>query len=191
MKLTDNTILITGGSSGIGLIVTGRDAASLEAVRERVRGRRTIQRGVIAALIGLATSLSGCSTPLIGIDPALSPAQRDQVQREARRPPVEPNANYETVTVQSDIPMSFNSFSDWFRARGAPEFALFMTATSAIHGAVRSDPLIGSWREVGDRRRIVFADGNSAIEEIVVDQRPQRFQYEMWNLTNDTGRYVT
>jgi len=102
-----------------------------------------------------------------------------------------PSDSYEVVTVQSDVVVPLNRFLAWFTDTGAPQFASFLTGTAAIAGAIRSDQLIGSWREVGDRRRITFADGSSALEEITVDQKQHLFQYEMWNLTNDTGRYIT
>jgi hypothetical protein len=55
---------------------------------------------------------------------------------------------------------------------------------------VRNEALIGARRNVGDRRRAVFADGSSALEEITTYQI-QQFQYEVWNLKTDTGRYIT
>jgi polyketide cyclase/dehydrase/lipid transport protein len=145
----------------------------------------------VAALACLAIGLASCGSRFVGIDSALTPEQRDQAERDARRPPIETNASYETVTVESELAVPLNRFLGWFTEIGASQFASFMTGTRTVPGAVRSDPLTGSWRKVGDRRRIVFADGNSAIEEITVDQKPQLFQYEMWNLTNDMGRYIT
>ncbi|WP_213775829.1 SRPBCC family protein [Bradyrhizobium sp. dw_78] len=144
-----------------------------------------------AALICLAIGLVGCGSRFVGIDPALAPEQRDQAQRDARRPPIETDTRYETVTVESDLAIPLDRFVNWFTTIGAPQFASFMTGTPAVSGAARSDPLIGSWRKVGDRRRVVFADGKSEIEEITADQKPELFQYEMWNLTNDMGRYIT
>jgi hypothetical protein len=157
----------------------------------------------IAALTGLVIGLAGCSSAP-GSDASLTTAQRDQAQRETRRPPAGPDGSYETVIVDFDLPVPLDQFSKWFAQKGASEFSVFMTGTSshfplpslrssssAVPGAVRSDALIGSWKNIGDRRRVVFADGSSALEEITADQLPQRFQYEVWNLTNDTGRYIT
>jgi hypothetical protein len=158
----------------------------------------------IATLTGLVIGLAGCGSAPVGSDPSLTTAQRDEAQREARRPPPGPDKSYETVIVDFDLPVPLEEFSNWFAENGASRLAVFMTGTSSIFplpslrsssssgpGAVRSDALIGSWKTVGDRRRVVFADGSSALEEITVDQLPQRFQYEVWNLTNDTGRYIT
>ena len=159
---------------------------------------------VAASLTGLVIGLAGCSSAPVGSDPSLTTAQRDQAQREVRRPPAGPDESYKTVIVETDLPVPPDQFSKWFAEKGAPEFSVFMTGTSslfplpslrssssAVPGAVRSDALIGSWRNVSDRRRVVFADGSSALEEITSNQLPRRFQYEVWNLTNDTGRYIT
>jgi Polyketide cyclase / dehydrase and lipid transport len=157
----------------------------------------------IAALTGLVIGVAGCSSTPVGSDPSLTTAQRDQAQREAMRPPAVPGASYETVIVDFDFPVPLDQFSKWFAEKGASEFSVFMTGTasrfplpslrsssSAVLGAVYSDALIGSWKTVGDRRRVIFADGTSALEEMTAVQLPRRFQYEVWNLTNDTGRYI-
>jgi hypothetical protein len=146
---------------------------------------------LVAALMCLAIGLASCGSRFVGIDPSLTAVQRDQAQRDARRPTIERDADYETVTVESDLAVPLNRVLGWFAEIGAPQFPSFMTGTPVVSGTARSESLIGSWRKVGDRRRIVFADGKSAIEEITVDQKPQLFQYEMWNLTNDMGRYIT
>lgn len=158
----------------------------------------------IAALTAFIVGLAGCSSAPPGSDPSLTTAQRDQAQREARRPPAGPDGSYETVIVDFDLPVPLDQFPRWFAEEGASRLSVFMTGTSSLFplpslrsssssesGAVRSDALIGTWKNVGDRRRVVFADGSSALEEITVDQLPQRFQFEVWNITNDTGRYIT
>ncbi len=156
---------------------------------------------VAASLSSFVIGLAGCSSGPVASDPSLTTGQRDQAQREARRPSAGPDESYETVIVESDLPVPLEQFSKWFAQKGAAEFSVFMTGASAVppirliaqihNGAVRSDALIGLWRNVGDRRRVVFADGASALEEITNDQLPQCFQYEVWNLTDDTGRYIT
>ena len=156
---------------------------------------------LVAVLGGLLIGLAACSAVPVGSDPSLTDSQRDQVQRETRRPPAELGKSDPTVVVESDMPVPLDQFSSWFTAQGAATYSVFMTGASAtppvrliaqIHNnAVRSDALIGSWKNVGDRRRVIFADGSSALEEITADQPQQRFQYEVWNLTNDTGRYIS
>jgi hypothetical protein len=84
----------------------------------------------------------------------------------------------------------FAAFSRWFAQTGMANLATFLSGTAAVAGVVRTDALSGSWGSPGDRRRVVFADGNSAVEEIL-EIAPQRFRYEVWNLTNDTGRFIT
>lgn len=155
----------------------------------------------IAALAGLVAGLAGCSDLPVGADASLTAAQRDQAQREASRPPVALDESCDTVIVERDLAVPLDQFSLWFARQGAAEFSVFMTGASASppvrlvarshNGAVRSDALIGSWTNVGDRRRVVFADGASALEEITSAQLPPRLQYEVWNLTDDTGRYIS
>ena len=42
----------------------------------------------------------------------------------------------------------------------------------------------------GSRRRVVLADKNTALEELVVDNRPELYQYEVWNFSASNGRYI-
>ena len=162
---------------------------------------KTAKVSSIATLIGLVIGLAGCSSVPDDGDPSFTAVRRDQAQREAARPAAEPDESCETVTVELDVPVPLDRFAHWFAETGASEFSVFMTGTSAVipvrlngHAgpadAMRSDALTGSWRSVGDRRRVVFPDGANALEEITVDQLPQRFQYEIWDITKDTGRYI-
>ena len=131
--------------------------------------------------------LEGCSSAPIGSDPSLTTAQRNQAQREATRPLSRPDGSYETVIVEFDLPVPLDQFSSWFADKGAAKFSVFLNGTSSYFplpslrsssaaepGAVRSDALIGAWKNVGDHRRVVFADSSSALEEIAADQLPHR-----------------
>lgn len=55
---------------------------------------------------------------------------------------------------------------------------------------VRTEPLTGSWGAPGSRRRVVLADGNTALEELIEDRRPDLYLYEVWNFTSAAGKYV-
>ncbi len=145
--------------------------------------------GVIV-LASLGVGLAGCSAPLVGIDPRLAPAQRDQSQRDMPKPPLDSHPSYETATATIDVPVPLAALSRWFAQAGMADLATFTSGTAGVPGVVRTETLSGSWGRPGDRRRIVFADGNSAIEEIL-EIGPQGFRYEVWNLTNDTGRFIT
>jgi hypothetical protein len=162
---------------------------------------KTARVSSIATLTGLVIGLAGCSSVPDGGDPSPTAVRREQAQREATRPPAGPDESYETVTVELDVSAPLDRFANWFAEKGASEFSVFMTGISAVipvrlngHAmpvdATHSDAPTGSWRSVGDRRRVVFPDGASALEEITVDQLPQRFQYEIWDITKDTGRYI-
>ena len=82
-----------------------------------------------------------------------------------------------------------DAFSRWFEQTGAPEFGSFLHGTPSTPGVTRTDPLAGGWHDPGDRRRLVFADGASATEQIL-DRNPHHLRIELWDLKNDTGRYV-
>jgi hypothetical protein len=144
----------------------------------------------IIVLASLGVGLAGCSAPLVGIDPRLAPAQRERSQRDMPRPPLESHPSYETATATVDVPVPLARFSGWFAQAGATSLASFLTGTATVPGIVRTEALGESWARPGDRRRVVFADGNSAIEEIL-EIGTQGFRYEIWNLTSDTGRFIT
>lgn len=150
-----------------------------------------MKRAAAFAVSGaMVFGLVACTT-LVGVNPTLSAAQRDQAQRDMPRPAVETNASYESVTVESDIPIPHDAFAQWFSKHGAPHPGTYPAGTTNVPGVTRIDPLIGTWQAPGDRRRVVFTDGHSAVEEIIQSPRPQQFRYVAWNLTNRTGRYTT
>lgn len=90
---------------------------------------------------------------------------------------------------EADIAVPLAAFSKWFFSLAASDVDKFLAGTAAVPGVQDSEFLTGTWAKPGDRRQIVLADGNSATEEIL-ERNPHRFKYEMWNLTNDVGRYI-
>ena len=110
-------------------------------------------------------------------------------EAEIRPPTLTSNPSYETVTASIDVPVPLVAFSHWFDQRGSPELGSFLKGTATVPGVVRSEPLIGGWHDPGDRRKLIFADGASALEQIL-DKGLLRIRVEMWNLRNDTGRYI-
>jgi hypothetical protein len=143
----------------------------------------------IIVLTSLCVCLAGCSAPLVGIDPRLAATRRDQIQRDMTRPSLDPDPSYETATATMDVPVPPTAFSTWFAQTGRPILDS-LPGTASVPGIARSQGLGASWSRPGDRRRVVFSDGNSALEEIL-EIGPQGFRYEVWNLTNDTGRFIT
>jgi hypothetical protein len=140
----------------------------------------------ICAIVSLV--LSGCGTPLVGADPVPSTSSLDHA-RDAARPELERSADFEKISVETEIQAPLASVTTWFADRGAAAFGSFLTGTDSVPGVVSTEPLSGAWSQPGDRRRVVFSDNNTALEEIT-DRKPQLLQYQIWNLTNRTGRYI-
>jgi hypothetical protein len=169
----------------------GRCTAPNFEKKGQIRASVMFKRLLYPACGWLALCLSGCSMPPVGNDPALSLTQRDQEQRDMIRPEIALDAGYETVSVDTDLPISLPAFSRWFAETGAPRFGSFLVGTEAVPGVVRTEALRGVWNKPADRRRIVLADGNSGVEEIIINDAPHLFRYEVWNLTNTIGRYTS
>ncbi|WP_157783738.1 SRPBCC family protein [Bradyrhizobium liaoningense] len=139
----------------------------------------------ICAVVSLV--LSGCGTPLVGADPVPSTSSADHAG-DVARPELELSADFEKISVETEIQAPLASVTTWFADRGAA-FGSFLTGTDSVPGVVSTESLSGAWSKPGDRRRVVFSDNNTALEEIT-DRKPQLLQYQIWNLTNRTGRYI-
>jgi hypothetical protein len=140
---------------------------------------------VIVAL-ALAAALSGCD----GLGKQIAAGKLDEPQIEMKPPSLDGSTHYETASASIDIPVPAVAFARWFEQTGAPILGSFLSGAATVPAVVRSEPLIGSWHEPGDRRRLVFADGASALEQIL-DKSPRLLRVELWNLKNDTGRYFS
>lgn len=55
---------------------------------------------------------------------------------------------------------------------------------------VATEAVIGVWDQVGARRRVVLEDGNYAAEEILANDGPSRFRYQVWGYTSPVPRLM-
>jgi len=140
------------------------------------------------AILAMASGLSACSAP-VDADPTLPLAQLDEMQRAMARPPVDPDASYETASVKIDLPIPLAAFRTWFAIHGGPQPDTYLIGTASVPGVARAEPLTGSWQKAGDRRRLVMTDGHTSVEEII-ESTSGRFRHVNWNSTNKTGRYT-
>ena len=142
----------------------------------------------VSICIVVSLALGGCGASFVGADPAPSTATLDHA-RDVARPELERSAEFEKISVETEIQAPLASVTTWFADRGAAAFGSFLTGTDNVPGVVSTESLSGGWSKPGDRRRVVFSDNNSALEEIT-NRNPQLLQYQIWNLTNRTGRYI-
>jgi Polyketide cyclase / dehydrase and lipid transport len=98
----------------------------------------------------------------------------------ARRPPVDQNGfvrHTETIVVR--VPME--ALTKW---RQSVSLESILHGTKRIPGVDHTVMIHGVWDETGARRRVFLTDGNTTTEEVLVNQRPALFRYEVWGFTN-------
>lgn len=138
----------------------------------------------------LSFALAACGG-LVATDPALSPAERNAALRSMPRPALERDDHYESTSVEREVPIPLDAFGSWFERSGAPNLSSFVSFTSRFPGIARSEPLRGAWDRAGDRRRLIFSNGSSGVEELVVHAGPRLYVSQVWNVTNPLGRYIS
>ena len=139
---------------------------------------------LVSCALTLVT-LAGCSA-VPGARLALD--ERERAQRPAP-PPLDAHPHYESSSVSADVTVPLDAFARWFERTGAPEFGSFLHGAATVPGVTQTEPLAGRWHDPGDRRRLVFADGASATEQIL-DRDPHHLRTELWDLKTDIGRYI-
>jgi len=134
-------------------------------------------------------SLVGCKQGgyAVGVGPGITPEMRDKLQRETVRPPIDSNAKFVDSVVEADVPVPRQ---DYTRISAQLKLEEVLVGSKNIPRVVRTEPLTESWDAPGSRRRVVLADGNTALEELIEDHRPELYQYEVWNFTAKAGRFV-
>ncbi|MFL4470503.1 hypothetical protein ACERZ8_11665 [Tateyamaria armeniaca] len=90
--------------------------------------------------------------------------------------------NSETATFPGTV-AAFRAFMD------ANPITDFVVATDAIPAIENIVYLSGTWPEVGAVRRVDLAGGHSAHERVIANT-PDRFAYQIWNITAPSGRVI-
>ena len=96
------------------------------------------------------------------------------------RPPVDQTGFVRhTETIVVNVPM--DALNEWRRAVSLENL---LQGTKRIPGVDHTVMIHGVWDETGARRRVFLKDGNTTTEEVLVNQRPVLFRYEVWGFTN-------
>ena len=117
---------------------------------------------------------------------ACSGAEAPQSPPEMTPPPAVAETGFVTATVTADFDMSVTELRAYMTENSIVDY---MEETGEIAKPVGQDILEGSWPEVGAVRRIELSDGHYVIERIVLNE-PEKFRYQIWVLTNASGRAV-
>lgn len=141
--------------------------------------------------LALSLTLVGCGPTLVGTDPKLSPTERSAALSRAPRPELARGVHYESTTVERDVAIPIDVFRHWFERTGSPRLGTYLQPTASFPGVTQTEAVRGAWHHEGARRRVVFSDGSSALEEVVAQRGPALYQYQTWNVTYPLGRYIS
>lgn len=93
---------------------------------------------------------------------------------------------YMTNTEVVTVPGSAATVRAFFDANPITDFVVPTDAIPAITGF---EYLSGTWPQVGAVRRVTLADGQSVHERVLIND-PDRFAYQIWNITAPAGRVI-
>jgi hypothetical protein len=138
---------------------------------------RKLLIGVVAILLG-----AGISFALL----FHSPAPPKTPLAFVAPPPVEQGfhaVNVTTRQINSDI-VSFRTWMD------QGQMVKALRSTDAIAKPAQIDYLSGTWPAVGAVRRVRLEDGHYVLEQVLVNEFPGVFRYQVWGFTNAAGNLV-
>lgn len=103
-------------------------------------------------------------------------------------PPIDPPAKLRTAHHEVVIDAPLAETYAWWRTMSLNELAV---ETDDIPRVERTELLKGDrWQGVGTRRRVHLSDGSTALEEIIGDQGPDQFKYQVFAYTSSAARFV-
>ena len=104
----------------------------------------------------------------------------------AARPPVD-QAGFVQHTETTVVNVPMDALTKW---RRSVSLESILHGTKRIPGVDHTVMIHGVWDEAGARRWVFLKDGNTTTEEVLVNQRPALFRYEVWGFTN-WARFLT
>lgn len=103
-------------------------------------------------------------------------------------PTIDPDEKLRIAQHEVVIEASVAETYAWWRQRTLSELAV---ETDIIPSVERTEFLRGDeWQGVGTRRRVHLSDGSTATEEILADEGPARFRYQVFGYTSSAARFV-
>ena len=92
-----------------------------------------------------------------------------------------------TSKVSARVQIPIASFEAWFRAVPLEKI---LPAHGIVAATVGSRAITGTWNDPGARRRVLQADGSSAIEEVLTRDPSGSFTYMVWGFRQPMGLLV-
>jgi len=101
-------------------------------------------------------------------------------------PPAQPGLELTQVVVATiDVPR--DEFLAWF---DAVPLADILPGSSAIPRVVGTEPVAGTWREVGAIRRVFLDNDTDVLETMERNYLPDHFAYKIWNVNGAGQRLI-
>ncbi len=130
----------------------------------------------LASLAGVASLAAACASP-----PPVTPPDYSGPRPEL----VEAGWISHRAEVVIDTPLSF--YDAW---RQEVPLSEVLPGAPGIPAVAGTEVISGDWDAVGARRRVILADGHQAVEEVLANDGPALFRYQVWGFTSPAGRFA-
>jgi hypothetical protein len=130
----------------------------------------------LAALLGAGSVAAACASP-----PPATPPDYSGPRPEL----VETGWISHRAEIVIDTPLSF--YDAW---RQEVPLSDVLPGAPGIPAVAGTEPLSGDWDQVGARRRVLLADGHQAVEQVLANEGPALFRYQVWGFTSPAGRFA-
>ena len=128
----------------------------------------------------LMVAIAAAATVLaIGIGRFLAPPETPPAYSDAKPEAGTDGFVMHRESILIDVPLE--RYVEW-SARVPLESIL--PGSDDIPRVIGTEPVNGEWGQVGARRRVVLEDGHYVAEEILANDTPRRFRYQVWGYTN-------
>jgi Polyketide cyclase / dehydrase and lipid transport len=97
----------------------------------------------------------------------------------AGAPPALAQSGHVSFTIEAIMPMPPEEFRAWQRENPVVKF---LQPSPSIPKVDRTEMIDGTWFEAGAKRRVIFEDGNTAVERVIAYE-PEVFRYQIWGFT--------